>query len=222
MNQTGKKLRQCKNLNFLVISSNKEFIDELNALFSDVKLLKIVNSNDDAIRLSKITKFDILIVELKNNNFIESFNEIKTTLKFVIVESYNNDTLLDSINFNIYSIFIKPLNLSNLKLSILMSLNQQKRTDKVILGQGFYFDIYRDRIYNRFGNIVELTKLELGLLKLIIENKSKIVDYDMIEKNVWKNKKMSIFTMRNVVGKIRTKTFYDIFQNSSSKGYIIK
>ena len=89
------------------------------------------------------------------------------------------------------------------------------------LGKGFYFDVYRDRIYNKAGKVVELTKLELGLLKLIIEQKGKVVDYETIKQQVWKGKNMSIFTMRNVVNKIRTKTYYDIFKNDSSKGYII-
>jgi len=41
----------------------------------------------------------------------------------------------------------------------------------------------------------------------------------IIEKDF--EKKMSIYTMRNVINKIRNKTYYEIIKNNSSSGYQI-
>lgn len=43
----------------------------------------------------------------------------------------------------------------------------------------------------------------------------------MIKDVVWRGKDMSIYTMRNIVNKIRQKTYYEIIKNHSNKGYTI-
>ncbi len=220
-----KKLRKCDNLNILVISQDTQFSSEINNIFSDVKLLKITHSNQIALELTKKIDFDVVIADTKSEHFVDFFEYINTLkikpVKIIVLDSKNEKDIIDAINADVYTILSKPFDIINLKLSIVMSLNQTTRSDKTKLGQGFYFDVYRDRVYNKASNVVELTKLELGLLKLIIENRGQVVDYNQIAKIVWKGKNMSIFTMRNVVNKIRTKTYYDIFNNASSQGYII-
>ena len=60
-----------------------------------------------------------------------------------------------------------------------------------------------------------------SFLKLLISKRTEIVDYDMIKDVVWRGKDMSIYTMRNIVNKIRQKTYYEIIKNHSNKGYTI-
>ncbi|CAI8194635.1 MAG: Uncharacterised protein [Arcobacter lacus] len=55
----------------------------------------------------------------------------------------------------------------------------------------------------------------------MIVKRNEITDYDTIKEVVWKGKDMSIYTMRNIVNKIRQKTYYDIIKNHSNKGYTI-
>ncbi len=225
MDKIIKQLRKCENLKILVISQDNEFTDDVRKTFSDLNRLEIMDSNDKALELCKETNFDIIVVDTKSDNFIDLFdkiNKFKTVpLKIIVLDTSTENDIMNAINSNVYTILAKPFNIVNLRLSVVMSVNQTKRNDKIKLGKGFYFDIYRDRIYNKNSKVVELTKLELGLLKLIIENKGSVVDYNQIEQKVWTGKKMSIFTMRNVVNKIRTKLYYDVFKNASSKGYII-
>ncbi len=226
MNQIIKQLRKCENLNLLVISQDDKFSSDVQNTFSDLNKLEIVTCNSKALELCKESNFDIVVVDTKSDNFIDFFNKVnkfKTVpLKIIVLDPSKESDIIDAINSDVYTILAKPFNIVNLKLSIVMSVNQTQRNDKVKLGKGFYFDIYRDRAYNKNSKVIELTKLELGLLKLIIENEGNVVDYKQIEQQVWKGKKMSIFTMRNVVNKIRTKLYYDVFKNASSKGYIIK
>jgi len=222
MKSVAKQLRKYENINLLIISNDDKFKDDAKVLFSNVKELHIVATNDEALELSDTLKFDLVILDNKIDNFKEFFDALGVPLKIIILDSNeNNDEITSAINSGAYTILAKPFNIVNLKLSIIMSLNQSNRSDKIKLGQGFYFDTYRDRIYNRYGKVIDLTKFELGLLKLIIKNKGSVVDYKLIETTVWKDRKMSIFAMRNIVNKIRAKTYYDVFKNASSKGYII-
>ena len=109
---------------------------------------------------------------------------------------------------------------NDLRLSMVMALNQSKRVDKICLNNDLYYDGYRERFYNNNGAI-SFTKFEFDLLKLLLDHHSEIISYEEIKEKVWKEKKMSIFTMRNVVNKIRNKTYYEIIKNNSSSGYQI-
>jgi len=226
MNEIIKKLRKCEDMHLIAISHDNLLLKTINEAFKDAKGLTTVSSNEKALELAKTIDFDIVITDTKSDDFELVLNEIGelnfNPLKIVILDENNEENILKAINCDVYTILAKPFDIENLKLSILMSLNQSKRKDKIMLGDGFYFDIYRDRVYDENSLAVELTKLELSLLKLILDNKGKVVDYDTIHKEVWKEKNMSIFTMRNVVNKLRTKLHYDIFENASSQGYILK
>jgi DNA-binding response OmpR family regulator len=96
-----------------------------------------------------------------------------------------------------------------------------KRSDKIELSNGVYFDEYRDQFFKKGGVLIDFTRLEKGFLKLLIERRDEITDYDTIKELVWKGKDMSIYTMRNIVNKIRQKTYYEIVKNHSSRGYTI-
>ncbi|RLA81498.1 MAG: DNA-binding response regulator [Epsilonproteobacteria bacterium] len=221
-----RKLRRLENINLLVVSKDSKFRDETKSLFSTLKNYEVASSCMQIKELCTLIKFDLIVIDNEDNDFIDIFEnldkECMPDIKIVILNENSEDNIQKAISVGAYSILIKPLNIINVKLAIIASLNQSKRNDKVSLGHGYYLDSYRDRVYNKSGKVIEFTKLEFGLLKLILENKGSVVDYDMIAVEVWKGKNMSIFTMRNVINKIRTKTYYDIFNNASSKGYIIK
>jgi len=222
-----KKLRKLENSNLLVVSKDDEFTNQTKDIFVNCKTFTSTQSNKDGLDLCKNGNVEVVIIDTNSENYKDFLKEIEnlhTILTVVLViDNYeeHEEHMVAAINSEVYSVMAKPFNVGNLKLSVIMSLNQTTRSDKINLGYGYYFDVYRDRVYTRSGKAVEFTKLELGLLKLILDNWGEVVDYEMIEKQVWKGKKMSIFTMRNVVNKIRSKTYFDVFKNASSKGYII-
>jgi len=73
----------------------------------------------------------------------------------------------------------------------------------------------------RNENVVQLTRLEKKFLALLISRPGEIIDIETIKNTVWKKKEVSIFTIRNIVNKIRSKTYYEIIKNTSNHGYSI-
>lgn len=69
--------------------------------------------------------------------------------------------------------------------------------------------------------VIALTKLENKLLHLLVVNQGQTVDIPTIKSEVWKNKDMSVFTLRNIIKKIRDKAYYGILKNKSNHGYSI-
>jgi len=103
----------------------------------------------------------------------------------------------------------------------IIKLIETQLNSKVYFEEGFYYDKQKNKLYNEDGKIVEFTKLQQGLFSLLLEKKNDIVDFEDIHQEVWKDRKMSIFTMRNVIKRIRDLTYYGIIVNHSNKGYSI-
>lgn len=223
-----KNLRKLSNAKVLIISGDTSIQSDIEASFDGYfkKLIFSDNKNDALDKLSS-DSFDILAIDTDVND--TTFNEMSNLIqqsspllpKIVISKDYSDANILDAVNMFSYTFLSKPLNIQDFRLSVIMCLNQTKRGDKIEFEKGFYYDEYREQFFNKNNRLIELTKLEYGLLKLLLERKGDITDYDIIQKEVWKGKKMSIFTMRNVVNKIRQKLYYEIIKNHSNKGYTI-
>lgn len=228
MLKSVKNIRKLDNVKILFLSSDENIKSTVESEFDDYfKGLKLVKSANEALRLLKEYKFDMLLIdssmqEKTFDDFCKTLMELKLSLpKIVISDNDSNDNIVWAINCNAYTFLSKPLKQKDLKLAIIMCLNQTKRSDKIEFQHGIYFDEYRDQFFKEGGAVIEFTKLEKAFIKLLVEKAEEITDYDTIKEVVWKGKDMSIFTMRNIVNKIRQKTYYDIIKNKSNRGYVI-
>jgi DNA-binding response OmpR family regulator len=214
-----KKLRKISNMTILCISQDKDILSKLKEFGS--KELIAIGEFDPNFLTSKI---DLVVIDYNVKNVKDTIDQIRLTKpllpKIVIMDNLEDKGIVNCINGGVYSIVNAPIDMDQLKVSITMAINQSKRVDKICLDNDIYYDAYRERFYDRVGEI-SFTKFEFHLLKLLLDNADKIVHYDDIKKHVWKDKKMSVFTMRNVVNKIRNKTYYNIIKNISSAGYQI-
>jgi DNA-binding response OmpR family regulator len=228
MLKTVKNIRKLYNAKLLFISSDLKVKETLEAEFDEYfKELKFVTNNYDAIKLASQQSYDLVIIDTQTEGF--SFSELCSELsdivptlpKIIISEADDSEHIVTAINNSAYTFISKPLRLKDIKLAVIMCLNQTKRGDKIDFQHGIYFDEYRDQFFKSGGVLIDFTRLEKAFLKLLITKKGDIVDYDMIKEVVWKGKNMSIYTMRNIVNKIRQKTYYEIIKNHSNRGYII-
>ena len=228
MLKTVKNIRKLYNAKLLFISSDLDTKKALEEEFDEYfKELKFITNNYDAVKLASQSSYDLAIIDTNTEGF--SFSELCSELtdivptlpKIIISDSEDSEHLVTAINNNAYTVLSKPLRLKDIKLAVIMCLNQTKRGDKIDFQHGIYFDEYRDQFFKSGGVLIDFTRLEKAFLKLLIGKKGEITDYDTIKEVVWKGKNMSIFTMRNIVNKIRQKTYYEIIKNHSNRGYII-
>ncbi|MCT7912547.1 response regulator, partial [Arcobacter lacus] len=154
--------------------------DEFVEAFKEVKF---TSSYEEALKLSLTNNYDLAIVDidLKNSSFSELSSKLVIIPKIVISSSDSDDKVATAINLEAYTFLAKPLNLMDLKLAILMCLNQMKRVDKIEFDQGIYFDEYRDQFFKKGGAIIDFTRLEKSFLKLLIARRNEITDYDMVK-----------------------------------------
>lgn len=215
-----KKLRKISNMTILCITQNGDILSKLKE-FGSKELISIEEFDPNFLT----SKIDLVVIDYNIKSVKDTIEQIRLTKpllpKIVIMDNVEEDkAIVNCINGGVYSIVNAPIDMDQLKVSIIMAINQSKRVDKICLDNDIYYDAYRERFYDKFGEI-SFTKFEFLLLKLLLDQSDKIVHYDDIKKHVWKDKKMSVFTMRNVVNKIRNKTYYNIIKNISSAGYQI-
>ena len=228
MLKTVRNIRKLYNAKLLFVTNDQSIIDTIQNEFDDYfKELKVAGTLDEAISLACSNSYDMAIIDadVKELSFSELCTELSqlapTLPKIVISDSDNNESIVTAINSGAYTFLSKPLRAKDVKLAVIMCLNQTKRGDKIEFENGIYFDEYRDQFFKKGGVLIDFTRFEKGFLKLLIERRDEITDYDTIKELVWKGKDMSIYTMRNIVNKIRQKTYYEIVKNHSSRGYTI-
>lgn len=134
------------------------------------------------------------------------------------------DTLNRDVDYKktscIYTLMLKNIESDLLFHNIDICLEYLLFNDKIVLESGFYFDDNM-KILFRNKQIINLTKLETKLFSYLFKNRNKVVSYEEIEKFVWQGKKFSIFSLRNMIKNIRTKTEDNFIKNYSNHGYMI-
>ena len=227
--KTLKNIRKLHNAKVLLLGNNESVKLSISKEFDEYfKELRFSTDISEALMLLSESNYDIIIIDtnVEGTSFEETCVQITQTApslpKIIVTNDDNNANIVTAIGNSAYAILSKPLKSQDVRLAIIMSLNQTKRGDKIEFQNGLYFDEYRDQFFKAGGSIIEFTKLEKGFLKLLIAKRGDTIDYETIKSVVWKGKNMSIYTMRNIVNKIRLKTYYEIIKNNSNRGYTIE
>ncbi len=115
---------------------------------------------------------------------------------------------------------LSKLNNMTIEESILKFIDN-KLNSIVHLENGFYYDKSSKRLFNSDKQIIKFTNYEEEFFDLLIVNLNQFVSLNEIYNHIW-GEEVSIFTLRNIVKKIRTKSYYEIIVNKSNNGYKIK
>lgn len=168
-----------------------------------------------------ISKYDLIIIDLEyyeKRELIKTFsNDYYNTPIIFLISKLENIDLNNFSNISVKNILLKDDNLKN--ISIYIQIILQKK-DKIIFKNGYSYLLKENRFYFK-NSEVPLTKLEIRLFEYLIKNINRTIDYQELVSNVWDDKNCTIYSIRNVVNKIREKSYYEIISNISKKGYTI-
>lgn len=211
----------------LLITEDLEYIDHLRDS-SNIKydLIKFDKKNNQLLS-NVLFDYNVIIYDNKKNDLVEFI----TAFQISYLNNFNIPIIIldDELSFdlsndkfsNVFTVLPRDINKKRFLLNIKLCINYISFNKKIILKNGFYFDM-NSGILLRNREIIELTNIETKLVSLLIKNINMLVSYETIEEIVWKNKKYSIYGLRNAINSIRQKTEDSFIENSSSNGYIIK
>lgn len=90
--------------------------------------------------------------------------------------------------------------------------------DRIKFIDGYSFNFKNESIEYK-NKVIKLTKKEYAFFKYLLDNSDRYVSLEELAKNVWKDENTTIYTIRNIPNKIRSKTCRELIKNKSCWGY---
>lgn len=176
-------------------------------------------------------KPDIIILDINmpNLNGIELAKKIRSVDKksrILVTTAYTDkEYMIDAVELMLSRYLIKPFDTANLLKALqkcVSELQEVKFKKKEFnLGGGIVYD-YRAKILYMNKRDIPLTKHELALLDLFIEEEGDIMTYEFIEYRVWDKKPMTPEGLRSLIKILRKKTYPQLIENIHGIGYRLK
>ena len=210
----------------------------LNTIFDEVVVACDGNEGSAIFKknFEENNQFDLVLTDLKmpNKDGLSMIDDIRILVpnqRFIIVSAHKNeDDLLKLINLRVLGYFVKPLNIDNM-MEMLKKAKEEVLADNVVastqndlitLNKIYTYNKINDKLYNA-ENIVKLSKKELDILKVLIENLGEVVPVEKFKEIVWNDINTNDSAFRTVMKRLKDKVKDDDFIIShKGYGYIIE
>lgn len=218
MSNKNNKIKFLDYKKILVLTSTNSRLLKLSNLLENK--IKEIDFNNQVMSVEEIVLYDLIIVDLNYLNLDELniiYNKNGINIPIIcITSSLSQDIMQVTKISSVKNVLIDDVQLEQIYLYITLALNDKK---KMHLEDHHTYDLDNSKLFYKLQEI-KLTKYESELLKVLVLNKNIILTYEEIESLVWGDKKCSIYSMRNIVNKIRDKSFQSIIKNISKTGYL--
>ena len=180
--------------------------------------------------------FDLVLTDIQMPNLdglsmIENITKINENQKFIIVSAYKDEEyLFKSINLNVISYFVKPLEVKNM-MEMLKKVKSKVLEDKsnvpveeviVKINNTYEYNRKTNLLY-RNGELVDLSKKEKLLIEALVKNIKEIKTKEYLKEFIWDDSETSDATMRTVIKRVKDKIVDDDFiVSKKGLGYLIE
>lgn len=188
------------------------------------------NNGKDGFESYLNNKPDILITDLFMGDFggfelIEKIRKIDNEIKIIILSAYSEqENLLKAIKLNLVEYIIKPVNRKKLRNSldnVLIILNDNQTKKRFYFNNNSYFEVASNELFTN-NNKVNLSKNEMKLLLLFLDNYNHTLESIDIYNNIWDfEKEYKIESIRTLIKKLRKKLPENTIINIYGGGYKI-
>ena len=220
-----------KDFDVAYIDDDKINTERSKKLFDNFfRKVYIYNCPKEFLESIKIKNYDLILSDICMPEYtgIELVKIIRNSNKkvpIVLLTAFSNEEyLLESVNLNIQSYIIKPLNFDKLTRAFENILDFLEITNTLSYQiEDFLFDRNTFQL-TKNGREILLNKKERGLLQLLILNASKAVSYEEIENKIWSSNHeiMTPNALRTVMKTLRKKLDNtSLIKNISGYGYIL-
>lgn len=180
--------------------------------------------------------FDLVLTDIKMPNIdgltmIAEITKINEDQKFIIVSAYKDEEyLFKSINLNVISYFVKPLEVKNImelltkvKSKVLEDKTKKQPVNEILkLNDNYTFNTNTNLLY-RNDELVDLSKKEILLIHALITNIKDIKTKEYLKEFIWQNSDTSDATLRTVIKRVKDKiSDNDFIVSKKGLGYIIE
>jgi DNA-binding response OmpR family regulator len=217
------------NLKILYAEDNeqvrKSMTKTLNIIFKKVLVAK---NGQEALNYYLNEKVDIVLLDyimpiLDGSNVSHEIRKIDKDIPIIIASGYiDKDKLLEAIDLSVIKYIEKPIKFETLNEAFIKSVIKLQVLNRlhVNLGEFIKYDCIKKVIINAQNLEIKLTKQEIQLIELFIQNKSYLVSKDMIRESVF-DQYVEENTIRNLIYRIRKKLSPKKVETVKDLGYIM-
>ncbi len=222
-------LSKFKQFTILYVEDNEQIREHTNYILKKIfKEVKEANNGKDGFKLYKKYKPDIILTdiympELGGIEMVKMIREHDKKTKIIVATAYTDkEYLLDAIEFGVVSYIEKPLNVNVLLNAFEKSIADMEDLLPTIVNidNKYSFDLSQ-KVLLKENKVIKITRKEMLILDILLNNINKIVSYEEIQSYVWNNKYMSPDTLRSTIRFLRKKLPEDTLENISGVGYKI-
>lgn len=226
------KIGLLKNLTLLLVEDDedlRESIKETLALF--FKNVFIAQNGLEALDIYSQNNIDLIITDyvmpiMNGYELCKNIREKNRKIPLVIMSNYSDqEKLLKSISLELTDYVIKPIEYKQLLETLLKMVGKLERENLLTfaINEDRKYDFLKKEIYDKKENIyIKLTKSEIIILELLINNINKIVRIEEIEFNLSPHEHKSEQAIKNIIHRLRTKLSKNPIYNVQGVGYIFK
>lgn len=226
-------IKHTKNLNILYVEDNLEVQTQtakmLQSFFNNIS---IANNGKVALELFvNNDSYHILITDIKmpildGLGFIESIRKINKKVPIIVLSAHDNkDYFLKTINAGIDGYILKPYTLGQITntLTNIMEKYEFDIINKQIIELDFDF-IWNKKENQLFkkNEMIKLSKNEVKLFQLFIDNYSLLKNYQEIETFIFGYFENDMKKIRNLMSRLKIKLDCELFETIHSHGYSLK
>ncbi len=180
--------------------------------------------------------FDLVLTDIQMPNkdglsMIEDITKINEDQKFIIVSAYKDEEyLFKSINLNVISYFVKPLEVKNImemlkkvKTKVLEEKSKiEIQEENIVLNSTYTFNTKTNILYKNEES-VNLSKKETLLIQALTTNIKEIKTKEFLKDFIWNDNTTSDATMRTVIKRVKDKIAdNDFIVSKKGLGYLIE
>ncbi len=222
-------MEKIKTLTVLYAEDEKGIREKVaDSLSYFVKDVYKADNGIEALEIYEDKKPDIIFTDIlmPAMDGIELIKKIRKTDRYTpavfITAHTDKEYLLKSIDLHLENYIVKPINLNDLKNTLVKCLRviEQSRTIKLELSKGVCYDM-ESKILSVDGKEYKISKKEMLLFELLIKNMHRVSTYSEIEDFVWGGEYMSEDALKSLVRNLRHKLPKNYIINLSGIGYKI-
>ncbi len=189
---------------------------------------EVMSVSNGAEAMEAIEKFmpDVIITDLKmpklnGVEFIKTARSLNKSIPIIVITGYTDKSdLIDLVNLQITSYLHKPVDSKELFSALAEAAQSLENQGKLHLKitNNIIFDINNLKLIS-FGKEITLTRKEIKLMILLVNNANRIVTYKEIESFVWDGSIMTNGALKTLVNSISVKAKSKFIVNLSQVGY---
>lgn len=168
-------------------------------------------------------KADVAILDIETPGatgfeVIEWVKQVNENMPVLFMTAYTDiESIKKAYSLGCSDYLKKPFDLDELWLRMQQLLDSSAYT-KVSLSVDIVFDLEKEQLYN-LDRMVKLTKIQVKILKLFIENKNALVSYELLITEVWDDFFIKTNTIASHVKEIRKFLPESMIESVRAEGY---